>query len=339
MPPERSAGRNDKVNRVPTDGVPVPAERLRELVRALAERAGVPETQAALLADLLVGNDLRGVFSHGSRQIATYARDLRDGKLNPRPAVQTLAESAATLLLDGDGGLGYFPCWEAAHRLVGMAGEVGVATAVTRHHGHFGAAGLYTRVAAAAGLIGYDTSGHQLNLQPGQGQIEAAGGSPMSFAVPAGDEPPLVLDFGAIHDLYSISEERQRYMLEHLPSSLYRSFGLGAVCQVLGGFLAGVPARAERATRRFTGANQGAFFVFVDPARFIDPALLRAELDDYHRLIGQLQPFAGTERATLPGRLESERERAWASEGVPVGGRHRETLGAVAAEFGLTVPW
>jgi LDH2 family malate/lactate/ureidoglycolate dehydrogenase len=128
-------------------------------------------------------------------------------------------------------------------------------------------------------------------------------------------------------------------MLEHLPSSLYRSFGLGAVCQVLGGFLAGVPVREERATRRFPGANQGAFFVFVDPARFIDPAVLKRELDDYHRLVGQLQPFAGTERATLPGRLEWERERAWATEGVPVGSRHREALGAVAAEFGLPVPW
>ncbi|HEY3078742.1 MAG TPA: Ldh family oxidoreductase [Chloroflexota bacterium] len=327
------------MNRVPSDGIPVGAEALRDLVRALAERAGVPAAQSALLAMLLVGNDLRGVFSHGSRQIATYARDLRDGKLNPRPEVRTLAESTATLLLDGDAGLGYFPCWDAAHRLVEKAKEVGVATAVTRHHGHFGAAGLYTRVAAAAGLIGYDTSGHQLTLRPGQGQIEAAGGSPMSFAVPAGDEPPLVLDFGAIHDLYSISEERQRYMLEHLPSSLYRSFGLGAVCQVLGGFLAGVPVREERATRRFPGANQGAFFVFVDPARFIDPAVLKRELDDYHRLVGQLQPFAGTERATLPGRLEWERERAWATEGVPVGSRHREALGAVAAEFGLPVPW
>ena len=161
----------------------------------------------------------------------------------------------------------------------------------------------------------------------------------MSFAVPAGDEPPLVLDFGAIHDLYNISDERQRYMLEHLPSTLYRSFGMGAVCQVLGGFLAGVPLRTERAVRSHTGANQGAFFVFVDPARFIDPAVLKRELDDYHRLIAQLQPFAGTDRATLPGRLEAERERRWATDGVPVGGRHRQELTAVATEFGLTVPW
>ncbi len=327
------------MNQVPSDASRVPATALRDLVRALAERAGAGEAQAALLSELLVSNDVRGVFSHGSRQIADYARLLRDGKLNPRPQVRTLSESAATLLLDGDAGLGYFPCWEAAHRLVAKAREVGVAVGVTRHHGHFGAAGLYTRVAAAAGLIGYDTSGHQLLLQSGQGQIQAAGGSPMSFAIPAGAEPPLILDFGAIHDLYNLSEVRQRAMLEQLPSTLYRSFGLGTVCQVLGGFLAGVPVDEARAARAFPGANQGALLVFIDPARFIDPAILRREVDEYHRVVGQLEPFAGTGRATLPGRLEWEREQQWATEGVPVGSRHREELAAVAAEFGVPVPW
>lgn len=327
------------MNRVPSDALRVPPAVLRDLVRALATRAGAGEAQATLLADLLVSNDLRGVFSHGSRQIAAYARLLRDGQLNPRPQVRTLSESAATLLLDGDAGLGYFPCWEAAHRLVVKAREVGVAVGVTRHHGHFGAAGLYTRVAAAAGLIGYDTSGHQLLLQPGQGQIQAAGGSPMSFAIPAGTEPPLVLDIGAIHDLYNLSEARQRAMLEDLPSTLYRSFGLGTVCQVLGGFLAGVPVDEARAVRAFSGANQGALLVFIDPARFIDPAILQRELDEYHRVVGQLIPFVGTERATLPGRLEWERERQWATAGVPIGSHHREELDVVAAEFGVPVLW
>jgi LDH2 family malate/lactate/ureidoglycolate dehydrogenase len=222
---------------------------------------------------------------------------------------------------------------------VEKARAAGVGAAVTRHHGHFGAAGLYTRVAAAAGLVGYATSGHQLHLRAGQPQIHAAGGSPMSFAVPAGQEPPLVLDFGAVHDLYGISEELQRDMLARLPSTLYRSFGLGTVCQVLGGFLAGVPLREERATRKAPGANQGALFVFLDPARFIDPAALQREMDEYHQAVLAMQPFAGTERANLPGRLEWERQRQWSVEGVPVGSRHRQELNAVAAEFGVPVPW
>jgi len=328
------------MNRLPKDGIPVAPEALRDLVRAVGERAGMPADQAGLLADLLVSNDLRGVFSHGSRQVATYARDLRDGKLNPRPDVTVVDESAGTLLLDGDAGLGYFPSWRAAHALVEKAKQVGVAAAVTRHHGHFGAAGLYTRVAVGAGLIGYDTSGHQLHLQPGQPLLKAAGGSPMSFAIPAATEPPFVLDFGAIHDLYDADDALLRSMMDRLPSTLMRALGLGAVCQILGGFLAGVPLDESRARRRFPGANQGALFVFLDPGRFIDPDVLRREVDAYHREVATLQPFPETgDRATLPGRLEWEREREWATAGVPVGGRHRDELSGVAAELGVPVPW
>lgn len=327
------------MNRVPGDAIRVQSGVLHELVRAVVGRAGMPEGQAATLADLLIANDLRGVFSHGSRQIADYARLLRDGRLNPTPQARTLDESAATLLLDGDAGLGYFPCWEVAGRLVVKAREIGVGVGVTRHHGHFGAAGLYARVAVGAGLIAYVTSGHQLLLAPGQGQIAAAGGSPMAFGIPAGAEPPVILDFGAIHDLYNLEEARQRELMERLPSTLYRSFGLGTICQILGGFLGGVPLDQARAVKAFPGANQGSLMVFIDPARFIDPATLRGEVDAYHRMVAQLIPFAGTDRATLPGRLEWERERAWATEGVPVGARHREELAAVAGEFGVAVPW
>jgi len=327
------------MTRPPKDGVPIPASALRDLVETLAHRAGMDADHAGLLADLLVSNDLRGVFSHGSRQISDYARLMRDGKLNPRPQIQVVNEGPATMLVDGDAGLGYFPCWHAAHALVDKAKAIGVAAAVTRHHGHFGAAGLYTRVAVRAGLIGYDTSGHQLKLEPGQGQIHAAGGSPMSFGIPAGDEPPLILDFGAIHDLYNISPERQQYMQENLPSTLYRSFGLGTICQVLGGFLAGVPLDESRAVKKYPGANQGALLVFIDPSRFIDPDQFKRELDDYHRLVRQLEPFVGSDRATLAGTLEHERERQWANDGVPVGSRHRDELSKVAAEFNVPTPW
>jgi L-2-hydroxycarboxylate dehydrogenase (NAD+) len=327
------------MNRVPADAVRVRPERLREVVRTLAGKAGMGAEQATLLAELLVQNDLRGVFSHGSRQIKDYARLLRDGRLNPRPVAMVLRESAVTMLVDGDAGLGYFPCWQMAHALVEKAREHGVAVGVTRHHGHFGAAGLYTRVAVAAGLIGYDTSGHQLLLKPNQPLLNAAGGSPMSFAVPAAEEPPVVLDFGAIHDLYSADDELLTMMMEKLPSTLFRSLGLGAMCQMLGGFLGGVPLDESRAVKDYPGANQGSLMVFIDPARFIEPEVLAREVDAYQRMVAQLKPFPGTGRATLPGRLEWEREREWAVEGVPVGTRHREELDEIAAEFGVTLPF
>ena len=52
-----------------------------------------------------------------------------------------------------------------------------MANVITRNHGHFGAAGLWSRVIVSADLVAYVTSGAQLQLQPGAPHRHAAGGS------------------------------------------------------------------------------------------------------------------------------------------------------------------
>jgi LDH2 family malate/lactate/ureidoglycolate dehydrogenase len=326
------------MNVPPKEAIRVPAEALRTLVAALLERVGVGEADRTLLAELLVRNDLHGVFSHGSRQVATYARDIRDGKLNPRPSPDVVNESPALLHLDGDGGLGYFASYPLAQALVEKARAIGVAVGVTRNHGHFGAAGIYSRIAVSASFFGYVTSGHQLQLEPGQSILTAAGGSPHSFGVPAGHASPLVLDFGAIHDVGT----RDPHALEIFamaPALVFRHLGLGAVCQSIGGFLGGVPARSERANRRWSGANQGSFMVFVDVSRFLRLEEFQREMDDYIAQTATLQPLPGYDQSLLPGAIEAQRGQAYAVEGVPVGSAHRDVLTAVAAEIGVPTPW
>ena len=326
------------MNVPPTDAIRIPSEALRTLVAVLLERAGVGEADRTLLAELLVRNDLRGVFSHGSRQVATYARDLRDGKLNPRPNVGVVSESPATLVLDGDGGLGYFPSYRAAHQLIEKTREIGIAVAVTRNHGHFGAAGIYSRIAVSANFFGYVTSGHQLHLTPDQSILRAAGGSPHSFGVPAGTQLPLILDFGAIHDVGDGAPHGPE-IFELAPGLVFRHLGLGAVCQSMGGFLGEVPVDNARAHRRFSGANQGSFMVFVDINRLLPFAQFQQEMDEYIRRIAEMRPLPGYDQALLPGAIEAQCEQSWTVEGVPVGPNHRKTLSEVAREFDVATPW
>jgi LDH2 family malate/lactate/ureidoglycolate dehydrogenase len=326
------------MNTPPKEFIRVPAERLEAFVAALFESVGVGEDDRLLLARLLVRNDLRGVFSHGTRQVAPYARLFRDGKLNPKPEVGVLAESAATLVLDGDGGLGYFPSHRLAQALVEKARDLGVAVGTTRNHGHFGAAGIYSRIAVQANLVGYVTSGHQLQLEPGGHAMSAAGGSPHSFGIPAGDELALVLDFGAVHDV-GAGDAHFDEIYRLAPGLVFRHLGLGAVCQMLGGFLGGVPSHPSRANPRFAGANQGSFMVFVDPARLMPLDDFQREVDDYIRQVATLRPLAGYDQTLLPGAIEARRERAWTAEGAPIGKEHQTELTAIAAELGVPTPW
>ena len=293
--------------------------------------------QASLLTDLLVTNDLRGVFSHGTQQVPAYVGHFREGRLTPAAEITTVSETPTTLVLDGGGGLGYFPCCEAATRLIAKAQACGIAVATTRNHGHFGAAGIYARIPLAHDLFAYITSGHQLNLQPGAFVMEAAGGSPMAFGIPTGDEPPFVLDFGAVHDMY-LGPEGMAPLMDLVPSTVLRSFGLGCACQALGGLLCGVPTDPARAERQWSGANQGSLMIAVDIKLLFPVDQFKQEMDEYARKVRQMMPLPGLDQALLPGAIEWEREQRFAQEGIPVGPRHAEALRKLAVEYGLACP-
>jgi LDH2 family malate/lactate/ureidoglycolate dehydrogenase len=319
------------MNVPPKEFIRVAPEPMRAFVKTVFEKVGMMEENAGLIAQLLVLNDLRGVFSHGTQQVPSYVGHFQRGELNPRPNVQVVSESPATLLVDGDGGLGYFPAYRAANEVVEKAKAQGIAAAVTRNHGHIGAAGLYSRIPLQHNLVGYVTSGHQLHLSPNHSITSAGGGSPMSFAVPAGDAPPLVLDFGATHGIGNI--------FDRAPGLVFRGIGLGAVCQSLGGFLAGVPSHPDRVKRTFPGANQGSLIIALNIAHFMPMEDFLFEMEDYVRRTMQMKPMPGCDRAYLPGGLEWEREREWSQSGILVGEEHQRTLKRVGEEMGVETPF
>ena len=308
---------------------------MRAFVERAGAAAGLAPDRAGLLAQLLAGNDLRGNFSHGSLQIATYARLMRDGDLNPRPDVSIVRESPVSLLVDGDGGLGYFPSYDGTKLIIRKAEESGVAILVTRNHGHFGAAGLYARLAVDAGLCVYVTSGHQLALEPGSPHYAAAGGSPMAFGMPA--DPHVILDFGAMHDLYSGNPDRDT-LARMAPGLVLRSIGLGTICQMWGGFLSGLTSDPTERPWERKGANQGALVMCFKPGLFTDEATVRTAVNDYAARVEATAPIADVKKAYLPGGIEAERELEWSSSGIPVSDEHAEALEQCAADFSIEPP-
>jgi LDH2 family malate/lactate/ureidoglycolate dehydrogenase len=318
----------------PENAIHIPAPKLRRYGAALFEAVGMPAEDAALLAELLVLNDLRGVVSHGTRQVPAYIDHFRAGRLNPQARPEVVRETPVTLTVSGDGGLGYFAASMAARRVVEKAVAQGLAAVVTGDHGHIGAAGLYARQGLPQNLIMYVTSGHQLHLEPGRPLTDAAGGSPMAFGIPAGEQPPLVLDFGAMHDLYDNSPHR-RQLFELAPGMVFRSIGLGAVCQALGGLLAGVPIDPARASRAYPGANQGSLMIALDPDCFLPREQFVREMEEFVQRARQLAPMPGYEAAHLPGGPEWEREHQWTESGPPLNAAHLERLEALGRELGV----
>lgn len=326
------------MNVPPADAIRVPHPQMHAFVSAAAQKVGLPEDNAELLAKLLTANDLRGVFSHGTSQIATYARLMRDGQINNDPQISIVQETPTSLLVDGDGGLGYFPAYQGTLSAIEKAKQQGMAVMVSRNHGHFGAAGIYARLTLPHDLLTFVTSGHQLHLQPGQPLFSAAGGSPISFSAPASQEEAMLLDFGTMHDLYA-SDPYREAIARLAPGIVFRAIGLGAICQTWGGLLAGIPLEPSRATSRFSGANQGSLVITFQIEIFLPPEQFKREVDEYVRAVRSLQPLTGFDQSYLPGGPEAASEEAYRKDGIPVGPDHQQRLEELAKELAIRVPW
>ena len=160
----------------------------------------------------------------------------------------------------------------------------------------------------------------------------------MAFSAPTDLEPPLVLDFGTMHDLYADSPHRDA-IAALAPGIVHRAIGLGAVCQAWGGVLAGVPLDAARARRDWAGANQGSMVIALKIDLFLPPARFKAEMDAYVRAVRSLEAFAPGQESYLPGGVEAKREQEFRTHGIPVGAEHQALLAAAAADLAVPVPW
>ena len=163
---------------------------LHGFTAALFEAAGTTADGATLMADLLVDNDLHGASSHGTNLAHGwgYLKGMREGSLNPRPLPSVISEEGSCRVYDGDGGVGHPVCYEAMQWAIKKAKETGCAVATTRHHMHFGAAVQWSRMAMKEGCIAIACSSHRYQMDPESSIRSVNGTSPISIAIPGGEE-------------------------------------------------------------------------------------------------------------------------------------------------------
>jgi ureidoglycolate dehydrogenase (NAD+) len=96
-----------------------------------------------------------------------------------------------TAKMDGGHGLGIVVCTAAMEHAIGMARGQGVGIVGIGESSHCGAIGLYTRQAAAAGLIGAAFTHSNSIVAPAGGKQKLLGTNPLSIAFPRLDGSPI----------------------------------------------------------------------------------------------------------------------------------------------------
>ena len=299
---------------------------------------GVRAADAAHIARCLVDVDLRGVKTHGTRQLRRYVGEFRDGRINCVPQIRTLRETENALRFDGDGGAGYLVAAEATDAACARAEHVGLALASTCNHGHVGSVGIYARRALEHGLISWCVAGGAEWRKPEDPEAtvwDAMAAPPLCFAVPADDGgPPLVLDMNA--NQFSRSPSAEEALAAGFSRSVFGSLGMRFVSTLIAGVLSGT--LDDQTPRRFAAATRGFVFVAIDPDLIGDGAVFRTRVREIIDASLSLRPMAGTDAAALPGTLEWRREREWREMGLPIPDDHRALLEAIAVELDIDPP-
>jgi hydroxycarboxylate dehydrogenase B len=171
-------------------------EYLQRLTEAILEAAGASKDEAAIVADHLVTSNLYGVDSHGVIRIVEYLQLIEKGEMKLGSPPEVVRNFKATANLDGRSGIGQLAAKKAMEIAIEKASEYGTGTVTIFNSGHIGRLGAYPVLAAQRDMVGiFYVKGKGGDASPMGGRKALLGTSPMSYAIPVQDSPPIFSDF------------------------------------------------------------------------------------------------------------------------------------------------
>ncbi len=341
-------------------------ERIRHLGSAILQGLGMPAEDAAISADAMAWNELRGAAGHGLGRILQIHARSRAGGLNPAVDWTPLHETAATALLDARDGWGVVAATRAMRIAVDKARRTGVGAVVVRNSDVTSAMGYYPYIAVRSGMIGIAIT-NSVPLMPPWGGTEALlGNQAFAIGAPTKNHPPLIFDSST--SAYNMGKMRRAARsgdelppgvaldatgeettdaaaalaaLRLLPMGGHRGGGLAIMWEVLTGVLAGGRSTTEVAGMHDLDKSQGLslYVQALDPRVFLPYDEFTERVD---RLIDQVHanpPRSGVERVRVPGENKARFESEYRTSGVPVPTDLLDKLQDLCIELGVDRPW
>lgn len=307
--------------------------QILEILHAWGMDAGLAQTTA----DAMVETDLLGVDSHGISMLMTYEQRHREGKLNLTVPPRVVRQNACTALVDGMSGLGHPAATFAMSLAVEKAKAAGVAVVGVRNSHHFGAAGVYARIAAAHGLIGMVTSAtRSILMVPTGARTPVLGTNPIAFAAPAKRNRPFVLDMatttaaGNKVRVFGLNDRPlpAGWVVDGAgngvtdPHAAWKMMSEGPEggLSPLGGSLVGAsfsPIR-KRTQKPSDPDDLGHFFLALDPTSFREEGEFEADLDDVIDELHGTPPADPAKPVLVAGDPEAAAREERLRDGIPI---------------------
>ncbi len=335
-----------------------PADLVRAQTRAILEAWSMSPEHAETTASLMTETDLRGVNSHGISMLPSYEKQIATGQVRPRSGFTVVRESAATALIDAGSGFGHAVSAHAMNMAVDKCHAIGVGAVSVTNSSHFGAAGVYSAIAAERGCIGMVTSATRgVLMVPTFGAEAVMGTNPLAFAAPAGRNPAFELDMATttvamnrvrVHKLrgeplqegwvvdgrgraVTDPDEAMELVDEESEGGLtplgiaralggHKGYGLAVMVHILGGVLGGASfSPVRKRTQRPGDPNDlGHFFLAIDPGAFREAGAFEEDLDEVVNVLHDTKRSDPARPVLVAGDPERATREERLRDGIPL---------------------
>jgi L-2-hydroxycarboxylate dehydrogenase (NAD+) len=343
--------------------VSVRVEALQAFIAAALRRVGLPDADADTVARLMSQADLQGSDGHGVIRLAPYIKRIRAGGMNLHPDIHAVHERPGSAVLDGDNGMGHLVVSRAAQLAIEKARTTGVAWVGVRNSNHAGPASLYARMPIEHDMIGLYFAVGNANHLPAWGGLDMLlSTNPIAAGIPAGSEPPVVLDMATTVAAYGKVKTKAKkgelmpegWMVDRqgqplldpqradegflLPIGGYKGYGLALIVGLLAGTLQGAAMGKQVIdfNKDFVSTtNTGQAILVIDLRAFGDPAFFKAAVDTVVRDIRNSERMPHVDRIWLPGEQSHQRRLHNQAHGIPLAPAVLADLAVLAADLGI----
>ncbi|TCK28060.1 LDH2 family malate/lactate/ureidoglycolate dehydrogenase [Ancylobacter aquaticus] len=326
----------------------------------------MPREDAQAAAALMVEADLRGYDTHGVFRLRQYVNRLRGGGINPAARIERVRETAATALIDGGNGLGHLAMKAATELAIEKAAQAGIGWVGVRNSNHAGPAALYVLPQTRQGMIGLCAAvGSANHVAPFGGTDLLLGTNPLAIAVPAGRQPPFLLDMatttaamGKIKTLAQRGEQMpEGWMVGRdgrpltdpnrrdegflLPIGGPKGYGLAMAIGLLAGALNGAAFGSnvvDFTADTTTTTNTGQFVAALSVSAFGAPETFAETVDAVFDEMRGSEPLPGYPPVRIPGEGRDAAAEQRRMSGLVLHTNLIKELQAIAGELSIPGP-
>lgn len=351
----------------PIEGFLCSAADLSAYVSDLLRAGGADTPSAEAVARAVVNASSRGVDTHGVRLVPWYMQMLEGGRINKTPKITFTRKASAVGHVDADDGFGHLASFRAIEEGIALARESGVAAVTVGRSTHHGASGVYSLSAARAGFAAISVTHADPAVVPFGGTQKFYGTNPISFAVPAPGEEPMLLDMATSSIPYNriflrqatgtplppdiaVTAEGEPTVDPFQAKALlpvggagfgYKGAGLAAMvdilCSAFSGMGHGFTIEPLAGSDYSKPIPIGHFFLILNPAIFQAIASFDARIGAFLADLRSQHAQPG-QKVMAPGDVEKAETERRVRNGIPIDKTTWASMQASAAHYGLTVP-